>query len=198
MDNILVTSTACSSAHEVIGPVAVQISNRGSLAGSFRDLVLRYDMELSHAAKQADPWSSQYGGWALEQSDFDRGFYIGVQELRRRGRMLEADAIVGLTQSFTPFEDGTFVLSLVGTAVRLLPEQESAAQESAALPESTPAPAGEVPVEEKSQREKDAEFLRMRRPQWRKAGRCQYCGGFFKGGLGGVKVCSLCGMPKDY
>lgn len=45
---------------------------------------------------------------------------------------------------------------------------------------------------------KDAEYLRARRPVWRRQGRCQYCGGFFKGGLKGVKVCSMCGMEKDY
>ncbi|MBR3188560.1 MAG: leucine-rich repeat protein [Lachnospiraceae bacterium] len=45
---------------------------------------------------------------------------------------------------------------------------------------------------------KDAEYLRSRRPVWRRQGRCQYCGGFFKGGLKGVKVCSMCGMEKDY
>ena len=38
---------------------------------------------------------------------------------------------------------------------------------------------------------KDAEYLRSRRPVWRRQGRCQYCGGFFKGGLKGVKVCSM-------
>ena len=45
---------------------------------------------------------------------------------------------------------------------------------------------------------KDAEYLRSRRPVWRRQGRCQYCGGFFKGGLKGVKVCSMCGMEKGY
>lgn len=45
---------------------------------------------------------------------------------------------------------------------------------------------------------KDAEYLRSRRPVWRRQGRCQYCGGFFKGGLKGVKICSMCGMEKDY
>jgi hypothetical protein len=45
---------------------------------------------------------------------------------------------------------------------------------------------------------KDAEYLRSRRPVWRRQGRCQYCGGFFKGGLNGPKICSMCGMPKDY
>ena len=45
---------------------------------------------------------------------------------------------------------------------------------------------------------KDAEYLRSRRPVWRRQGRCQYCGGFFKGGLKGIKVCSMCGMEKDY
>ena len=45
---------------------------------------------------------------------------------------------------------------------------------------------------------KDAEYLRSRRPVWRRQGRCQYCGGSFKGGLKGVKVCSMCGMEKDY
>ncbi len=45
---------------------------------------------------------------------------------------------------------------------------------------------------------RDAEYLRTRRPLWRQNGRCQYCGGFFKGGLNGPKICSMCGMPKDY
>ena len=53
-------------------------------------------------------------------------------------------------------------------------------------------------IRRKEAEAKDAEYLRSRRPVWRRQGRCQYCGGFFKGGLKGVKVCSMCGMEKDY
>ena len=53
-------------------------------------------------------------------------------------------------------------------------------------------------IRRKDAEAKDAEYLRARRPVWRRQGRCQYCGGFFKGGLKGVKVCSMCGMEKDY
>ena len=53
-------------------------------------------------------------------------------------------------------------------------------------------------IRRKEAEAKDAEYLRARRPVWRRQGRCQYCGGFFKGGLKGVKVCSMCGMEKDY
>ena len=53
-------------------------------------------------------------------------------------------------------------------------------------------------IRRKEAEAKDAEYLRSRRPVWRRQGRCQYCGGFFKGGLRGMKVCSMCGMEKDY
>ena len=53
-------------------------------------------------------------------------------------------------------------------------------------------------IRRKEAEAKDAEYLRSRRPVWRRQGRCQYCGGFFKGGLTGMKVCSMCGMEKDY
>ena len=53
-------------------------------------------------------------------------------------------------------------------------------------------------IRRKEAEAKDAEYLRSRRPVWIRQGRCQYCGGFFKGGLKGVKVCSMCGMEKDY
>ena len=53
-------------------------------------------------------------------------------------------------------------------------------------------------IRRKEAEAKDAEYLRSRRPVWRRQGRCQYCGGFFKGGLKGMKVCSMCGMEKDY
>ena len=53
-------------------------------------------------------------------------------------------------------------------------------------------------IRRKEAEAKDAEYLRSRRPVWRRQGRCQYCGGFFKGGLKGIKVCSMCGMEKDY
>ena len=53
-------------------------------------------------------------------------------------------------------------------------------------------------IRRKEAEAKDAEYLRSRRPVWRRQGRCQYCGGFFKGGLKGMKVCSMCGMQKDY
>ena len=53
-------------------------------------------------------------------------------------------------------------------------------------------------IRRKEAEAKDAEYLRSRRPVWRRQGRCQYCGGFFKGGLKGMKVCSMCGMERDY
>ena len=45
---------------------------------------------------------------------------------------------------------------------------------------------------EKEQRQK----MVQRTASWMSAGRCQYCGGEFKGVFG--KKCAACGKPKDY
>lgn len=107
------------------------------------------------------------------RTDPDTMFRVAQDELKARAAAMDADSVIDMRQQIVESKEGGYVLMAYGTAVRIKTAQIQ-------------------------QEDKDAEYLRIRRPIWRSQGRCQYCGGFFKGGLKGTKVCSMCGMEKDY
>ncbi len=67
-------------------------------------------------------WGFLYGEFSVGQSDFEKAFYIAVQELKKRAKLLDAHAIVGMRQDIdldtTAFQH--FYLQMYGTAVRFV------------------------------------------------------------------------------
>lgn len=71
-------------------------------------------------SKERPDWGFLYGEWSAGQSNFDKAFYIAVEELKKRAAMLGADAIISMRQDIdldtTAFQ--YFYLQMYGIAVK--------------------------------------------------------------------------------
>ena len=84
------------------------------------------DPEIAEATKQgrvgADrvDWGLLYGEFNVGQSDFEKAFFIAVQELKKRAALLEADAVIGMRQDIDLDTNAFqfFYLQMYGTAVK--------------------------------------------------------------------------------
>ena len=140
--NFKVTTCDLKEEYEIIGPVYFQINNHG-FSASYTKLVKQYaeDIEnlkesgqLSNDKRRAfDQWSmpdegtlglpignhGKYQGIAYDQ--FDKAFFISIQELKKRALILGADAIIGMRQDIDLDTEGIqyFYLQMYGTAVKI-------------------------------------------------------------------------------
>lgn len=65
-------------------------------------------------------WGVLWGEFSAGQNDFDKAFYIAVQELKSRASILNADAIISMRQDIDMDTNGFqyFYLQMYGTAVK--------------------------------------------------------------------------------
>jgi uncharacterized protein YbjQ (UPF0145 family) len=66
-------------------------------------------------------WGFLYGEWSVGQSDFEKAFYVAVQELKKRASKLGANAIICMRQDIDLDTNAFqyFYLQMYGTAVRI-------------------------------------------------------------------------------
>jgi uncharacterized protein YbjQ (UPF0145 family) len=71
------------------------------------------------AAEKPD-WGVLYGEFSAGQNDFDKAFFISVQELKARASILKADAIISMRQDLDLDTNGFqyFYMQMYGTAVK--------------------------------------------------------------------------------
>lgn len=122
---ILVTTGDLPENYEVIGPVFFQVSNRRLFFQPLKKLIKKYTKDYRSGDKKqkaaGNIWNQRYGRWSLKQSGQERAFFIAVEELKRRGAMLGADAVINMRQHITlnSYAPGRFHLQIYGTAVKL-------------------------------------------------------------------------------
>jgi len=66
-------------------------------------------------------WGFLYGEWSVGQSDFEKAFFVSVEELKKRAALLGADAIISMRQDIDLDTNSFqyFYLQMYGTAVKL-------------------------------------------------------------------------------
>lgn len=88
----------------------------------------KYEAEIKKMKKsgmmsenQSD-WGFLYGEWSVGQSDFEKAFFIATEELKKRGEMVGADAIICMRQDTDLDTNGFayFYLQMYGTAVKFI------------------------------------------------------------------------------
>jgi hypothetical protein len=116
--------------YEVLGPVYFQVSNKGLFGSHFSRLEKGYSDALRQWAESGQSSGARpglgdvilafAGEWSVGHSKFDRAFYIGVEELKKRASRLGADAIIFVRQDIDLDTSGFqyFYLQIYGTAVR--------------------------------------------------------------------------------
>jgi Putative heavy-metal-binding len=121
-----VTTGDVKQDYEILGPVYFQVSNKGLFSSALSKLIQQYEAEIADARKQGQvgerraDWSFLYGEYSVGQSDFEKAFFVAVQELKKRAAMLGADAVVGMRQDID-LDTNTFqffYLQMYGTAVK--------------------------------------------------------------------------------
>lgn len=124
--DVLVTTGDLRGEYEIIGPVFFQVSNKGFFSSALSRLVSKHSAKLAEIEKNRDAdydgtdWGWLFGEWSVGQSDFEKAFFIAVEELKERAVMLQADAIIHMRQDIDLDTNGFqfFYLQMYGTAVR--------------------------------------------------------------------------------
>ncbi len=102
--NIIVTTGDIKQDYQIIGPVYFQISNKGLFSNALSKLVKQYEAEIIDMKRSGQmgedraDWGFLYGEWSVGQSDFEKAFFVSVEELKKRAALLGADAIIGMRQ----------------------------------------------------------------------------------------------------
>jgi len=128
MSDIIVTTGDLKRDYEVIGPVYFQVSNKGIFSSALSVLVTQYAKELQQLknngalSEERSDWGFLYGEYSVGQSDFEKAFYIAIQELKKRAAILHADAIISMRQDIDLDTNGFtfFYMQMYGTAVRFV------------------------------------------------------------------------------
>jgi uncharacterized protein YbjQ (UPF0145 family) len=126
LNKILVTTGDVRNDYEVIGPVYFSVSNKGLFGSQLGTLIKKYKGEIENLKKEAllsqerADWGVLWGEFSAGQNDFDKAFFIAVQELKLRAGILNADAIVSMRQDIDIDTNGfqNFYLQMYGTAVK--------------------------------------------------------------------------------
>ncbi len=127
--NIIVSTGDLKQNYEVIGPVYFQVSNKGVfglLGSNLSALVKQYNDEIQKMKSTGQlnsekmDWGFLYGEWSVGANDFDKAFFISVQELKKRAALLGADAVICMRQDIDIDTNGFayFYLQMYGTAVK--------------------------------------------------------------------------------
>ena len=104
VEKIIVTTCDLKEDYEVIAPVYFQLSNKGVFSSAYSELYQKYRDKLYQKKKQGVlsdskvDWGFLYGERSVGQNEFDKAFYIAVEELKVRAAALGADAIIGMRQ----------------------------------------------------------------------------------------------------
>ena len=127
-NKIIVTTGDLKNDYEVIGPVYFSVSNKGLFGSQLGTLIKKYKGEIETLKKESlltterADWGAIWGEFSAGQNDFDKAFFIAVQELKSRASILQADAIVSMRQDIDLDTNGFqyFYLQMYGTAVRFI------------------------------------------------------------------------------
>ena len=126
MSKVIVTTGDLKQDYEILGPVYFQVSNKGLFGSALGNYVKKYQAEIQAMKRsgtmsqdRAD-WGFLYGEWSVGQSDFEKAFFIATEELKKRGEMVGADAIICMRQDIDMDTNGFsyFYLQMNGTAVK--------------------------------------------------------------------------------
>lgn len=127
-NNIIVSTGDIKAEYEILGPVYFSVSNKGLFGSQLGTLIKKYKSEIEVLKKTAllNPeradWGILWGEFSAGQNDFDKAFYVAVQELKIRASILKADAIISMRQDIDIDTNGFqyFYLQMYGTAVKFI------------------------------------------------------------------------------
>ena len=126
IQQMVVTTGDLKEDYEIISPVFFQLSNKGIFSSTYSKLVQQYSYKIKSMEQEGvvsgakKDWDFLYDEWSVGQNDFEKAFYIAIEELKKRAAILGADAIICMRQDIDLDTNGFafFYLQMYGTAVR--------------------------------------------------------------------------------
>lgn len=123
---VIVTTGDINREYEILGPVYFQVSNKGLFGSTLKTYTKKYAEEIAARKRTGTmsydrpDWGFLYGEWSVGQSDFESAFFVATEELKKRGEMVGADAIICMRQDIDMDTNGFayFYLQMYGTAVK--------------------------------------------------------------------------------
>lgn len=128
---MIVSTGDIKKEYEIIGPVYFQVSNKpegfsSSTLTEYQEIYEKEVGQLKQSGKVEEmetgsvKWECVFGEWCLGQSHFEIAFFIAVEELKKRAKMLGADGIIFMRQDIDLDKEAFqyFYLQMYGTAVR--------------------------------------------------------------------------------
>ena len=128
ISQIIVTTGDIKKDYEIIGPIYFQVSNKGIFSSHLSKLVNKYKENIEELKKSSQlgnqkgsDWGFLYGEFSVGQNDFDKAFFVSVQEIKERAYNLGADAVIGMRQDIDLDTNAFayFYLQMYGTAVKI-------------------------------------------------------------------------------
>jgi hypothetical protein len=125
--DVIVTTGDLKEPYEIIGPVFFQVSNKGIFSSALSKLVAQYESEIEQMKSQGQmgprefDWVNLLLEHSVNQTDFEKAFFVAVQELKKRAKAINAHAVISMRQDIDIDTNGFqyFYLQMYGTAVRL-------------------------------------------------------------------------------
>ena len=116
-DIIITTMDWNQRPYEVVGTVYFQVRNSGK---PHKELLKKYKSELEEMRKTEKLPETPKGFFNWTGSELEECFFIGQEELKKRANILQADAIIGFTESTDIYNDSGnwFFMQMYGTAIR--------------------------------------------------------------------------------
>jgi hypothetical protein len=131
--NMIVSTGDINKEYEIIGPVYFQVSNKPegfspSRLSEYKDNYIKEVEQLKRSGKVEEiddgsvKWECVFGEWCLGQSSFEIAFFIAIEELKKRAKMLGANGIIFMRQDIDLDKEAVqyFYLQMYGTAVRFI------------------------------------------------------------------------------
>lgn len=124
--NVVVTTGDIKQDYEIIRPIFFQVSNKGVFSNKFKKLAEKYAEDIKDLEQNNNTLLGALGqrliiGWSVQEDNFEKAFYMAVEELKRKAIVLGANAIIHMRQDIDLDTDGFafFYLQMYGTAVKL-------------------------------------------------------------------------------
>lgn len=126
-NKVIVTTGDLKEQYTIIGPVYYQVSNKGIFSSELSKMTAIHTEYLTKIKAEGqgsqgskNDWGFLYGEFSVGQKDFDRAFFVSVQEIKKRAARLGADAVICMRQDIDL--DATnlayFYMQMYGTAVK--------------------------------------------------------------------------------
>lgn len=132
MEDIIVTTGDLHQEYDIIGPVYFQVSNKGIFSSALSELIAKYQEEIDSMRENGamsqlrNDWGFLYGEYSVGQNEFESAFYVATQELKKRAKLLHANAIIGVRQDIDLDTNAFqfFYLQMYGTAIKIHEKKE--------------------------------------------------------------------------